>query len=110
MRHYAAASDAVFAAVPGGAVVLHTGTKRYFSLNETGARIWALLEAHGDPASAADSIAAEYAISRADADQAVAALVDGLSAAGLLRPVADQEGEGIGGSRPAKAQADGEAP
>ena len=76
--------DAVFAEVPGGGVVLHTGTKRYYSLNETGARIWALLEARGDPAEAAETIATEYGISHADAEQAVTALVDGLAAAGLL--------------------------
>jgi hypothetical protein len=84
MRSYIAAVDAVFAEVPGGGVVLHTGTKRYYSLNETGARIWALLEARGDPGDAAQTIATEYGISPADAEQAVTALVHGLTAAGLL--------------------------
>lgn len=92
MRSYAAALDAVFAEVPGGGVVLHTGTKRYYSLNETGARIWALLESRGDPNEAAATIASEYGIGRPDAQRAVSELVDGLSAAGLLRAVTEEEG------------------
>ena len=41
---YAIPSDVACAAVEDGAVVLHMGTKRYFSLNETGAEIWRLLD------------------------------------------------------------------
>jgi hypothetical protein len=93
VRSYTAAVDAVFAEVPGGGVVLHTGTKRYYSLNETGARIWALLEARGDPAAAAEAIATEYGISHADAEQSVTALVDGLAAAGLLVPTPSETPE-----------------
>jgi len=80
-----ATADAVFAAVPGGGVVLHTGTKRYYSLNETGARIWSLLEADGDPEQASATIAAEYAIPKHEADTAVSELVTRLTDAGLLR-------------------------
>lgn len=36
--------DVACARVDDGAVILHMGTKRYFSLNETGAEIWRLLE------------------------------------------------------------------
>jgi hypothetical protein len=36
--------DVACANVEDGAVILHMGTKRYFSLNETGAEIWRLLE------------------------------------------------------------------
>ncbi len=36
--------DAACAVVEDGAVVLHMRTKRYFSLNETGAAIWRMLE------------------------------------------------------------------
>lgn len=36
--------DVACASVEDGAVILHMGTKRYFSLNETGAEIWRLLE------------------------------------------------------------------
>jgi hypothetical protein len=80
-----ATADAVFAGLPGGGVVLHTGTKRYYSLNETGARIWSLLEEHGDPERAIATIAAEYSVSRDEAVTAVTDLVAQLTSAGLLR-------------------------
>ena len=44
MTGYLLSPDAACAAVDDGAVVLHMGTRRYFSLNETGAAIWRMLE------------------------------------------------------------------
>ncbi len=44
MTGYTLSPDAACAAVDDGAVVLHMGTRRYFSLNETGAAIWRMLE------------------------------------------------------------------
>jgi hypothetical protein len=85
VTRYHAVPQAVFAEVPGGGVVLHTGTKRYYSLNQTGARIWALLEAGGDPDATAEVVAAEYEIPVVEANSAVSDLVDGLVKAGLLR-------------------------
>ena len=85
MIRYQAAPQAVFADVPGGGVVLHTGTKRYYSLNQTGARIWALLEAGGDPDATAEVVATEYDIPVIEAVKAVSDLVVGLVNAGLLR-------------------------
>jgi len=81
------APEAVFASVPGGGVVLHTGTKRYYSLNESGARIWALLEETRDPAATAARIATEYVLTPSDAEQAVEQLVSNFIAAGLMRAV-----------------------
>jgi len=40
---YRAAPDALAATLSDGAVLLNLRTKRYFSLNETGTRIWQLL-------------------------------------------------------------------
>ena len=37
-------AEVACAIVEDGAVLLHMGTKRYFSLNETGAEIWRLIE------------------------------------------------------------------
>jgi hypothetical protein len=79
--------DAVFASVPGGGVVLHTGTKRYYSLNETSARIWSLLEQTRDPQLVAAHIAAEYVLPASDAEVAVNQLVTDFIAAGLIRAV-----------------------
>lgn len=43
-QHYRPSPHAAFAEVADGGVVLHMGTKRYFSLNETGAAAWRMLE------------------------------------------------------------------
>jgi coenzyme PQQ synthesis protein D (PqqD) len=40
---YRAAPDALAATLSDGAVLLNLRTKRYYSLNETGTRIWQLL-------------------------------------------------------------------
>lgn len=77
--------DVVFADLPDGGVVVHTGTKRYYSLNHTGARIWDLLQGSGDPDIAASTIAIEYGISADEASRAVEQLIEGLLAAGLVR-------------------------
>ena len=80
-------SGAVFADLPDGGVVVHTATKRYYSLNETGARIWALLEQSGDPSIAAVALASQYDISYEEATRAVRDLTDGLVAAGLVTKI-----------------------
>jgi len=77
--------EAVFAALPDGGVVVHTMTKRYYSLNHTGARIWTLLETLGSPTAAATAIASEFGISSDEAAAAVESLTIGLVAAGLVR-------------------------
>jgi coenzyme PQQ synthesis protein D (PqqD) len=44
MAHGSIPAEVACAIVEDGAVLLHMGTKRYFSLNETGAAIWRLVE------------------------------------------------------------------
>ena len=44
MSGYSLSPEAACAPVEDGAVVLHMDTRRYFSLNETGAAIWRMLE------------------------------------------------------------------
>jgi hypothetical protein len=43
VTRYRAAPDALAATLSDGAVLLNLRTKRYYSLNETGTRIWQLL-------------------------------------------------------------------
>ena len=62
---------AVCASLDRGAVVLHMVTKRYFTLNESGAFIWALLEQGMNTSDIVSRVCATFAIS---ADQARAAL------------------------------------
>ena len=85
MREIEVVAEAAFADLPDGGVVVHTGTKRYYSLNPTGARIWTLLETTGDLNEAAAMIVTEYGLPLGEATRAVADLTDGLLAAGLIR-------------------------
>jgi hypothetical protein len=85
-RRYAVSPDAAYAAVPGGAVVLHLGVNRYFSLNDTAAVIWSMLEAGRPTDVISVELAQRFDIDAASADQAVTDLVTRLTDAGLLRP------------------------
>ena len=84
MTAYSLSPDAACAAVDDGAVVLHMGTRRYFSLNETGAAIWRMLE---DDV-ALDEIPARlgtlYAVDAAVASSAVDRLLGELAAEYLI--------------------------
>jgi hypothetical protein len=85
-RRFAVSPDAAYAAVPGGGVVLHLGVNRYFSLNDTAAMIWSMLES-GTPTDVISvELARRFEIDAVSADQAVADLVGRLTDAGLLRP------------------------
>ena len=44
MSRYRISPDAAFATLDDGAVVLNLRTKRYYSLDETGAAVWGMLE------------------------------------------------------------------
>jgi hypothetical protein len=44
MTRFAVSPDAAFATLDDGAVILNLRTKRYYSLNETGAAIWGMLD------------------------------------------------------------------
>lgn len=72
------------ASVDDGSVLLHMGTKRYFSLNSTGAEIWRMLEQDVPLSEIPARLSAAYEVSLADADAAVAELVAALSEQGLL--------------------------
>jgi hypothetical protein len=81
---YTVSPDAAYAPMPGGGVVLHLGENRYFSLNDTAAVIWSMLEA-GEPTDAiATALTQRFEIDRPSAEHAVQALVGQLADAGLL--------------------------
>jgi hypothetical protein len=88
MTRYAISPDAACAAVEDGTVVLNMRTKRYYSLNETGAVIWRMLESDAEPDAIADHLVADYAVDRATAAGTVARLLDDLVAEALIAPVA----------------------
>lgn len=75
MTRYVAHADTASAAVEGGAVVLHMGTKSYYSLNESGALLWRLLEHGTTEQDAAAELMQLYDVEGAEARQAVARLI-----------------------------------
>jgi hypothetical protein len=83
---YVAAADTACASLEGGAVLLHMGTKRYYSLNETGALVWQLLE-EGEGATEGDVVTRlvdRYMVGSGEAGAAVAELLAELLAEGLV--------------------------
>ena len=81
---YTLSPDAACAPVEGGAVVLHMGTKRYFSLNETGAGIWRMLEDGVALSEIPARLATSYEIDVDAARMALTRLLDELAAEELI--------------------------
>ncbi|HJU66991.1 MAG TPA: PqqD family protein [Gemmatimonadaceae bacterium] len=82
---YTISPDAAFAAVEDGAVVLHMGTKRYYSLNETGTFVWRRLEDGISRAEIVAHVVEEYDVGIAEAEMAVARLLDELVQESLIQ-------------------------
>ena len=84
MNRYVISADAACALVEDGAVLLHMGTKRYYSLNETGAAIWHLLENEVPVSEMGARLVEEYDVDPRAADEAVADLLAELAAEALI--------------------------
>lgn len=68
----------------GEVVLLHLDTGKYYSLNETGTRLWELIAEHGDLARARDVLLEEYDTDSDTLTRDVEQLVSELSQRGLL--------------------------
>jgi hypothetical protein len=86
---YRTSPDTACAAVPGGAVIIHLGTNRYFSLNATAAVVWSRLDAGEDAATIAVALARDFKIDDVTARDAVARTIAQFEEAGLLLRAAD---------------------
>jgi len=86
MRRYRVVPDALSASLSDGAVLLNLYTKQYFSLNETGSRIWSLLEQQASDDDIIETLVREYDVENAEAAQAVHRLLDDLVAERLIEP------------------------
>jgi hypothetical protein len=84
---YSISPDAAFAAVEDGAVVLHMATKRYYSLNETGTFVWHRLEGGIAHAEIVAQLVHEYDVRVAEAEVAVAGLLEELVQESLIHRV-----------------------
>lgn len=84
MTRYRIVPDALSASLSDGAVLLQLYTKRYFSLNETGSRIWSLLEQQATDEEIVDALVREYDVEKPEAARAVNQLLDDLVAERLI--------------------------
>jgi hypothetical protein len=84
VNRYVVSGDAACAVVEDGAVVLNMRTKRYYSLNETGAAIWRLLEDDVPLPEIVAQLTQRYEVEPAAADRAVAALLADLTSEALV--------------------------
>lgn len=84
MSRYVVSGDAACAAVEDGAVVLNMRTKRYYSLNETGAAIWRLLEDEVPVPDIVTHLVQHYDVDHVAADRAVAGLLQDLTSEALV--------------------------
>ena len=67
------------------AALLHLDTKRYYSVNETGALIWSMLESEPSAEAIAAEIAKEYDIGQREALPYVLEFLEELNEEGLVR-------------------------
>ena len=83
---YVISPDAACAPVEDGTVVLNMRTKRYYSLNETGAVIWQMLESDAPVPTVIAQLVASYDVDATTAANTVAQLLDELTAEALIAP------------------------
>ena len=75
------------ATLSDGAVLLNLQTKRYFSLNETGTRIWELVQQTAEEETIVATMLREYEVDEAMARTEVRRILDELIDAQLIVPV-----------------------
>jgi hypothetical protein len=88
VTRYRITPTALVAALPDGTVILNMRTNRYYSLNETGALVWSMLEQEQPRESIVARLVQTFDVSTADAAQAVSALLKELSAEQLIEVAA----------------------
>lgn len=81
---YRAIPEALVATLSDGAVLLNLQTKRYFSLNETGTRIWELVQQAADEEAIVATMIREYEVNEATARAEVRRILDELIEAQLI--------------------------
>jgi Coenzyme PQQ synthesis protein D (PqqD) len=76
--------DVVYRELEGEMVLVHLGTNRIYSLNETGARFWELLGGGGDRAEIERQLLDEFAIDPDELRQEIDAMLVSLANEGLV--------------------------
>ena len=80
----AVSPEVLFQEVGGDSVLLDLKSECYFGLDETGTRIWRLIEADGDLQSVHAAMLAEYDVDPARLERDIGDLVQRLLEAGLV--------------------------
>jgi len=83
---YRAITEALVATLADGAVLLNLQTKRYFSLNETGTRIWEMVQQMVDEETIVATLLTEYDVDEPMARAEVRRILDELIEAKLIVP------------------------
>lgn len=83
---YRAIPEALVATLSDGAVLLNLQTKRYFSLNETGTRIWELVQQTSDEETIVVTLLREYEVEEPMVRTEVRRILDELIEAQLILP------------------------
>ncbi|HUO50997.1 MAG TPA: PqqD family protein [Gemmatimonadaceae bacterium] len=83
---YRAAADALAATLTDGAVLLNLRTKRYYSLNETGTRIWELLLEGRTEEEIIGAMCGEFDVGEDVARREIAMVIAALRAQDLIVP------------------------
>jgi hypothetical protein len=83
---YRAIAEALVATLSDGAVLLNLQTKRYFSLNETGTRIWEMVQQTADEQAIVTALLSEYEVEEPMARAEVRRILDELIDAQLIVP------------------------
>ena len=81
---YRAIPEALVATLSDGAVLLNLQTKRYFSLNETGTRIWEMVQQTADEETIVLTLLSEYDVEETMARSEVRRILDELIDAQLI--------------------------
>jgi PqqD family protein of HPr-rel-A system len=78
------ADDVIGEVLDGEAVLLHVKTGQYFTLNQSGTRIWQLIEQHGSLEAVKHALCSEFDVDGDTAEADIAELVARLENNGLL--------------------------
>ena len=83
---YRSIPEALVATLADGAVLLNLQTKRYFSLTETGTRIWEMVQQTAGEDAIVEALLEEYEVDEATARSEVRRILDELIDAQLIVP------------------------
>lgn len=83
-KHVTISQNILFQELDNESIALNLNDEHYYSLDETGTRIWQLLAEHGDVEHAVAQMLSEYNVDEASLRQDMAELISRMSAAGMV--------------------------